>query len=154
MLLVLTFLTACAPSASATCAVEQDAGTATATVDGEAWTGTGVTWLVSSGLQLNTVRSGAWSMVLRAATTSDGDAVADAIDAGTFPIVVALADDNFATLYPESGDSYASQDHSGELVIAEVVDDELRACFSFTATSEADESVTVEAGTLDALPFE
>ncbi|MFZ5477873.1 MAG: hypothetical protein ACOZNI_13950 [Myxococcota bacterium] len=146
----LLLLLACEPGASGGCSVDQEAGTAAALVDGEDWTGPGATWLwQGESLQINTVGAGDWWLSLVAQTTRDGDTLAAAVDAGAFPVDVSLTDGGWATFYPPSGASYSSREGSGELVVAEVDGDTLRACFSFEAVSDG-ETVTVEAGTVDA----
>jgi hypothetical protein len=149
---VALWLLGCAEDpANEACAVDAAPGTASATVDGEPWTGGGATWQwAGESLQLNTVGAGSWWTSLVAQTTTEGATLRAAVDAGAFPITVSLVDGGWATFYPDSGRSFSSQDGDGELVLTEASPNVL-GCFWFEAFADA-ATVTVEEGTIDAEP--
>ena len=152
-MLVALWLLGCADEAATDeggCAVDAAPGTASATVDGEDWTGGGATWQwAGESLQLNTVGAGSWWMSLVAQTTTDGATLKAAVDAGAFPLTISLVDGGWATFYPDSGGSLSSQSGDGELVLTDASATSLRGCFWFEASADA-ATVTVEDGAIDA----
>jgi hypothetical protein len=152
MLAILTALLACTPKDGETsCVVEDEAGAASAVVNGGDWTGGDATWMRqgSTSAQINTANAGAGWLSIVAQTTTEGEDVLVAIDAGAFPVTVSLVDGGWATFYPSSGASFSSKEGAGELVIADVVEGGLMACFTFTASGD-DGTVEVDAGTIHA----
>ena len=129
-----------------------------ATVDGHAWVDASVTWVwAGSTLQLNSTEADGFNMSFALRETTDGTAIDDAIESGIGPYVVDLGPDGggFALLYAGSG-SYASEEPegSGTMIIAEVTDTEVAACFTYRAASAAGETLDVESGQLRAVPFQ
>lgn len=143
-------LAACSTEDGACPAV--DAGTAQATIDGEAWTGSGATWAwAGDSLQLNLDRTGDWSMSVVLQTTTGGATLLDAVDAGTFPIEVSLksGEGGFATVYPAEGASFTTNDaDGGALTVAAVDGDALSACFDFAAAGDDGEVTVADAALL------
>lgn len=124
------------------------AGTAEATIQGEAWTGAGAAWTAAGqGVQVTTETANGWRLTLVASS-----ALA-AVDAGELPVEVALdgSGEGLATVYPESGAS-ATARSGGLLVLQQLEADVLSGCFSFTADG-ADGEVTVDGGTFAANPL-
>jgi len=110
-------------------------------VDGAAWSATGAQWsLAGSSLQLMTQIGEGWRLSIVAQSTDDGTPLSTALDAGVFPVEIALADGaagGWALLYPDAGSSFkTAPDAPGALTVTEVSGDTLSACFSFTASGD------------------
>lgn len=145
-------LSACAEAGNACGNDELDAGGVAGTLDGADWTAADATWIASgSSVQIVTADAGAGRVTLVAQTTTDGEDLAAALDAGAFPVEVTLksgAEGGFATFYPSTGsDSYATGNaDGGRLVLTALQEDELFGCFGFTAATEDGDALTLDGG--------
>lgn len=144
-------LSAC--TVESTCNAEAlEPGEVEGTLDGAAWTASAATWIASgSSVQIVTADAGQGRVTLVAQKTSAGDDLATALDAGVFPVEVALKsglEGGFATFYPSTGsDSFATDNaEGGNLVLTALEGDELLGCFGFVAGSEAGDTLALDEG--------
>ncbi len=140
--LLLAFLVGCDADSVSQCSPSADAGTLSATLDGEDWLGEGLTWLWSGdSVQLTT--SGTDRITAVAHRDADGLSVAERID--SLPVTVSLDDDAGWALLYEGSDSARSV--TGTLVITEHTEGGVVAgCLSF----EADSGALIEDGSFSA----
>ena len=123
---------------------------ATATVDGESWTASLVTWQYAgdSVQVISTSEDKGWFSVVAQSTTT-GATPAAALEAGDLPVEITLKtgpDGGFATWYsPENQASATTQGGEGTLVLSDFDGDALTGCLSFTA-GEGGADVSFEDG--------
>lgn len=151
-ILSLALLPACSEKAGSTC--EDPGAGISATVDGAPWSAAGVSWLASGeSVQVLTTEEGAGRMTVVAQLTTDGAGVAEALEAGTFPIEVTLktgTEGGFVTWYtPESDSMATTEGGEGTLTLAGLEEGRLWGCLSFTAGPDG-AGVTVEDGSFSA----
>jgi hypothetical protein len=130
-------------------------GEASAAVDGAPWTSV-ATWVwQGESLQLNTTSAGGWRLTLVAQEAADGSTVLAAVEAGAFPVEVALSEagGGWALAYPDAGASLSTDAGSGTLTLSALSGEVLDACFAFEAASQDGASVRVEEGRARATPF-
>ncbi len=126
-----------------------------ATVDGADWrTGTAAWLMAGSSLQVNTEAEDGWRLTVVGQSTEEGQAVEDAMTTRIVPFTIPLEtgeEGGWATLYPDDGDSFATESGGGgQFVVVDLEADLLTACFWFPATDgEASVEVT---GALAAVP--
>lgn len=143
-------LLACADKAGSCGAEALAAGSAEAGVGGAAWSNDAVTWTwAGSSLQVNSTASEGWLLSLVAQTDLDGQDLETAA-AGELPIEVDLMDGGFAVMYPDTGDSYASNKGAGGTLEITAIDDVVQGCFSFEAATAGGEALSVSAGAFHA----
>jgi len=142
--LLFTLLAGCDADSASQCSPSADAGTLSATLDGEAWLGEGLTWLwTGDSVQLTT--SGTDRITAVAHRDADGLSVAERID--SLPVTVSLDDDAGWALLYEGSESARSV--TGSITITEYTDDEaLSGCLSF----EADNGALIEDGSFSGAP--
>ena len=110
------------------------AGEVSATVNGVPWTAPDGAWFwAGTNLQAVTGTHDGWRLSMLGQRTTADETVRDAVSAATFPIEIPLtsgAEGGWAILYPESGDSFASERAAGGTWYITAVDgDELHGCF-------------------------
>jgi len=115
-------------------------------IDGVRWTSVGAQWMhPGSSLQITTDSGDGWRLTMVARTTDDGRDVANGITEGSFPMRITLKtalEGGWALLYPSTGGSYSTEDNNGgTLLLDQLEDDTLIACFAFKAS---DDSETIE----------
>ena len=138
---MLLVLVACAGSSSqAVCddGAALDAGVVTATLDGAAWE-SAATWVMGGeSMQVNAAAADGWSLTLVAQTTVEGEAITDALGAGSYPVNVDLGPDGggWVLAYPSDGDSLSSDSGGGTLSFSEFDGAALQACFSFDVAND------------------
>ena len=121
-----------------------------AVVDGAAWQSSGQWFAAGDSLQIVTDLNDGWRLSMVAQQTDDGQDIMDALYAGAFPLQVALTvgtEGGWALLYPDEGDSWATQEGGDGLLTLAAMDDHLQGCFSFQAQRD-DEWITVDDGRL------
>ena len=148
------------PAAEDVCTIDDIAvGRAKGFIDDLAWEPAGVTWTTAgTSIQVNAPPNNGWQLSLVAQTDRDGNAVADEVTAGNFPVHVTLGeggDGGFATLYPSSGSSLSTGlAEGGHLQILRIdADSGLVGCFSFEAASEDGAVATLSDGQMRATPM-
>lgn len=155
LILPALLFTACAADApvGATCDVgDIGSGEIAAVVDGEDWSDDAATWILAgSSLQINSEPSGGWHLSAVLQVTTTGATLADALDAGSWPVEVDLPPEGgtggWITFYPDSGDSYVTEAAAGgTLTLAGQTGTDLYGCFAFTAGKGNNKEVTVESG--------
>lgn len=130
-------LAACTGKADGTCSSDPVDG-AVATVDGAAWSAASVTWLpTGDSVHIISADEGSGWFSIVAQLTTEGDAVATAVDAGSFPIEVTLKtglEGGFVTWYSADGESAATTEGGeGTLTLSGSDDAGLSGCLAFTA---------------------
>jgi hypothetical protein len=140
--LLFTLLAGCDANSASQCSPSADAGTLSATLDGEDWLGEGLAWLwTGDSVQLTT--SGTDRITAVAHRDADGLSVAERID--SLPVTVSLDDDAGWALLYEGSESARSV--TGTITITEYADGgDLTGCISF----EADNGALIEDGSFSA----
>ena len=138
-----------------------EAGTASASIDGQPWSSRKATW-VSTGdsLQINTMQAGGWWITLVAQRTEEGVSIREAIEAASgdpdarerIPLLDGDAG-GFATLYRTEGSSLTTADGGGTLWITQANDNEIQGCFEFDAIDREGEQVAVRRGGFRSAPL-
>lgn len=161
---VLSLISACAGKAEETGAVVCEpgavsAGTIEATVNGEAWLGTGLQWTPqAAGLQLTSAigagdEASPWRLTLVTAAgrfAVEGVAVNGQTPDESLPMDVTLdpeGAEGFALLYPAEGSSFATnaEGGSGRATLHAVDNDDLLGCVELTAAG-ADGTIELVGG--------
>lgn len=152
--LTLLALVGCPTGEDAVCPPADDlaSGEVTASLDGAAWSAADGYWFWSgTSLQVVTGSHGGWRLSMLGRTTADGTTVRDAVGDDAFPVEVPLAtglDGGWLLLYPDEGDSFASEKAAGGSWFITAVDgDELMGCFA-AEISDDDRTIAVEDGLL------
>jgi hypothetical protein len=127
-------------------------GEVSATVDGEAWSATDGSWFWSgTSLQVVSGSHGGWRLSMVGRMSVDGQTLRDAVDGG-FPVEVPLTtglDGGWVLLYPDSGDSFASEKAGGGSWFITAIDGaDLRGCFA-AEVSDGDRTFTIDDAILD-----
>jgi len=109
------------------------------------WAANGGSWSVAgSAVQVSMESASGLTLTLRATSDDGGEAVADRVEAGDFPIVIGLdgSDGHGGVMDLRNGlDAYASNQEggSGTMTISALSgSDELSACFEFDAVRQSD----------------
>lgn len=118
-----------------------------ATIDGEDWQGAGTSWMWSGdGLHINSTRTDGWMFTARLMSTVNGKTIREAAESGSMPLEVSLDSaglEGWMALYPEEGGSFITKnDQGGTVLISELDDSVVVACFDFMA--EAGNGTTME----------
>ncbi len=128
-------------------------GDVSATVDGQAWSATDGSWFWSgTSVQVVTGSHDGWRISMVGRMSADGQTVRDAASADAFPIEIPLTtglDGGWLLLYPDSGDSFASENAAGGSWFITAIDGaDLRGCFT-AEVSDEDRTFTVDDAILD-----
>ncbi len=132
------WLTACEPKAGqAGCEPEEVEGVV-ATVDGAAWSAGDVSWSdAGDSVHLVSASEGAGWISVVALTTTTGENVVAAMDAGAFPVEITLktgAEGGFAIWYTEEATSSSTTEGGeGLLTLTSQDGDQLAGCLAFDA---------------------
>lgn len=118
-------------------------GAVEGSIGGSDWTPEAATWmLTATGLQVNAPPASGWRMTMVAQVTEQGQSVVDAVDSDAFPFTVELLtgqEGGFATLNPQSGDTYSTGNSKGGWVSFDAREgDALFGCFTFKASDNRD----------------
>lgn len=158
----LSLLAACdlRPNPEATCTLDDAVmpGHLIGTLDGADWNADEVTWLFAGdSLQINTGTEEGWRLSIVAQTDNDGATVKSVMDAGNYPVHVAFGEGagGFVTVYTKFGSSSYSTNNTagGVFEILRMDEDEgVVGCLSFEAATDEGEVVTLDAGSLRAIP--
>jgi hypothetical protein len=152
----LGLLSACSGGGSTAACADAESlapGVVTADVDGAAWESTATWTWAGESLQIDTAPADGWSFTVVAQTTSSGDTLKAAADAGDFPVDVVLEDDQggWGRGHPTEGDPYITDAAAGGTFTLSGLDGaDLFGCFGFVAATDAGDSVTVDAGAIRA----
>ena len=126
---------------------------ASASVDGREWAGSGGSWMEtgSSTIQITIESASDLNLTLRGIRNSNGDSVAEAVNAGNFPVVVDLdGEDGSGSIMDlrNQADAYGSGQPggSGMMSILGVESGVLTACFFFSAVNNDSVIMTVADG--------
>lgn len=133
-------LSACDPDkGECAFAAEFDLGSIEGEIDGEPWTSSGASYHWTSGLDLDAPATGGWTLSLIAQTTTDGQALQEAVDGEAFPFDVSLAGASaggWVLMYHAEDGTFNSQDAaSGSIRFEENDGEGLWGCLSFSATN-------------------
>ncbi len=141
---------ACGPVCGAN---DLESGGIQAQIDGEEWEGGGTSWMWSGdGLHINSTRTNGWMFTARLMTTVDGKSVREAAEAGSLPMEISLDTaglEGWMAAYPEEGGSFITKnDQGGSVLISELDDSVVAACFDFTAEAGDGTNMEVTSGTM------
>jgi hypothetical protein len=150
LIFALVLTSGCAEEEKEACVVGDLDAVATATIDGSDWAASGGTWSeAGSAIQVSLESAVDLVVTLRASTDGSGEAVADRVARGDFPILVDLG-----ASYGHGGiqdmrnglDAFTStlSGGGGLLTISGLEGDTLSACFEFVAVN--DDGRTMEVG--------
>jgi hypothetical protein len=131
---------------------ELGSGEVSASVDGNPWSATDGSWFWSgTSVQVITGSQDGWRLSMVGRMSADGQILRDAVDAG-FPVEIPLTtglDGGWVLLYPDSGDSFASENAGGGSWFITAIDGaDLRGCFS-AEVSDGDRTFTIDDAILD-----
>ena len=131
----------------------QDAGLVTASVDGTPWEATDGNWTWNAdAIKISTSRFDGWSLSIWAQTTTDGVAIVDAFEAGSYPMEIRLRDGTdgaWAQMLGDTGYSYSStKADGGTLFLTSYAAGVFRGCFDFEGGNDDTEDLWIEDGLL------
>ena len=131
-----------------------ESGIMDGTLDGAAWTTSGTTWAwTGDSLQLGTPATDGWLLSVVLQDSVNGETARAAVE-GELPATFTLktgAEGGWAVLYPDTGDSFSTQDTAGGSLSVTAYDAAAEGCLDFTA-SDGDTTVALSGGRFRAEP--
>lgn len=152
---LLPLLLACGPlllacGASGDCdATDLPEGSVQATIDGQAWTGSGAQWSwAGDSAQVSTAESDGWRFTIVAATDTSGTVLNQVLEEGV-EISVEMGQGSFLAAYPTGvAGSYAANEAGDGSMVVERLADSLAICFDASGTASDGSGVEIADGRL------